>query len=236
IDIAHLDFEGIFWSNSDEIANNGLDDEKIHVVYNGSNAGFHPIPPSRQQAVRDQYSQGKPYFYFVGTIQPRKNLETLLRAFDLFKSKTDSPVQLVLVGRKGWKYGAAMEAYENMQHKDAVHFTGFVPDEALNDINSASLGLVYVPHFEGFGIPMLEAMHSETAIIAACNTSLPEVVGDAALMVNSRNAEEIAAAILRLWQEPETRQDLIQAGRKQREQFSWDRAAEEVWEVLSSQI
>lgn len=224
------------YTRQDIIQQYAVPPEKLHLVYNGCSDRFRPIDQAQRTQTQAQYSQGKPYFYFVGTIQPRKNIETLLRAFDTFKEREESPVQLVIVGRKGWRYGGAMDAFEGMQHKDAVHFTGFVPDEDLNRINAASLGLVYVPHFEGFGIPALEAMYSETAVIAARNSALPEVVGEAAILVDTTDVMGVSDAMRKLWKEPQARQRLIAQGKIQRERFSWDTAAEQVWAILERQL
>ncbi|MDB4286207.1 glycosyltransferase [bacterium] len=220
------------FSKQDIIAQYSLPPKKISVVYNGASAHFRPIPEDQKQEVRASFTDGQPYFLFVGAIQPRKNLENLLRGFDQFKSRSASPVKLLLVGRKGWKYDGAMQAYENMKHKDEVLFTGYVPDDQLNGIYGASLGLCYVPYFEGFGIPVLEAMYSETPVICSNTTSLPEVAGEAALSVDPMQPSEISHAMLRLWQEPGLRTALIDKGRDQRARFSWDTTYDKVWKVL----
>jgi glycosyltransferase involved in cell wall biosynthesis len=220
------------FSKQDIMKQYGIEAEKITVVYNGASAGFAPLSEAEKQQTRDQFSDGKPYFHFVGTIQPRKNLENLLRAFDAFKEKSGSPVRLLLVGRKGWHYQGALEVFEKMKYKEDVHFTGYVSDQELNALYAASLGLCYVPYFEGFGIPILEAMHSETAVICSRVTSMPEVAGEAALLVDPMAPDQIAEAMLRLWRKPEEREALIAKGRRQREQFSWDRTYQLCWQVL----
>lgn len=222
------------FSKQDIISTYGTAAEKIEVVYNAAGDQFQLIPKEEKITVREKFSQGKPFFHFVGTIQPRKNLENLLRAFDQFKTKNENPCQLLLVGRKGWKYEGALQAFESMQHKDSVHFTGFVSDEELNQIYASSEGLVYVPYLEGFGIPLVEAMQSETAIISSNVSSLPEVAGDAALMVSPNNPTEIADALNKLWQDKTLRSQLIERGRAQVQKFNWDQSAQKLWEVLLS--
>jgi len=221
------------FSKKDIIQQYGTEADKISVVYNGASKGFSPIPEEEKERIRSKYAGGNPYFHFVGTIQPRKNLENLLRAFDHFKTQRSSPVKLLLVGRKGWQYAGAMETYEAMTHKEDVIFTGFVPDEELNGIYSASLALCYVPYFEGFGIPILEAMHSETAVICSDAASMPEVAGDAAIKVDPYSLEKIAQAMKELWKYPASRAALIEKGKKQREQFSWERTYSLVWKEIS---
>lgn len=221
------------FSKQDIMTQYGTSADKISVVYNGASHGFRPVAEVEKEKIRAKYAGGNPYFHFVGTIQPRKNIENLLRAFDHFKTHHSSPVKLLLVGRKGWHYAGAMETYEAMQHKDDVVFTGFVPDEELNGIYAASLALCYVPYFEGFGIPILEAMHSETAVICSHAASMPEVAGDAAIKVDPYSPEKISQAMKELWKYPASRAALIESGKKQREKFSWERTYSLVWDELS---
>ena len=206
--------------------------DRISVVYNGASRVFHPLSPDEKHLVRREFSGGKPYFHFVGTLHPRKNIEHLLRAFDRFRDQVDTPVQLLLVGRKGWQYEGAMRTFEAMKHKEDVHFTGFVSDKDLNRLYGASLGLCYVPYLEGFGIPLLEAMQSEVPIICSKLTAMPEVAGDAGILVDPFSLEEISEAMLRVFGEEKLRNNLIEAGKVQREKFSWDRTYERVWGVL----
>lgn len=211
----------------------GLPEEKIHVVYNGVSEGFGPIPEAQQQQVRNRYTGGAPYFHFVGTLHPRKNIEMLLNAFDQFKRNTSSDIKLLLVGRKGWKYESAFRAYQAMRFKEDVLFTGFVSDQALSEIYAASIALCYVPIFEGFGIPILEAMQSETAVICSNTTAMPEVAGNAAALVSPFEIDEIALAMKRVAFEEIYRNRLIQAGKQQRQKFSWDQTYQRVWQTLA---
>lgn len=209
-----------------------IPEEKISVAYNGASRHFHPVPLPQQQATRDRFAEGMPYFLFVGTIQPRKNIESLLKAFDQFRQQSNEQVKLVLAGRKGWSYDGALEVYENMQSKEDVLFTGYVSDEDLNALYGSALALCFVPHFEGFGIPILEAMHSETAVISANVTAMPEVAGDAAFLVPPKDIDAIARAMGCMFYDEKLRTSYIEKGRIQREKFSWDRAYEAVWKVL----
>lgn len=214
----------------------GIPTDKIHVVYNSAGDQFFPVSEETKQAIRDKFSDGKRYLHFVGTIQPRKNLENLLRAFDLYKTSSGSDVKLLLVGRPGWKYQAAMETFEAMAHKEDVVFTGYVPDEELNGVYAASEGLVYVPWLEGFGIPIVEAFQAEVPVITSNTSSLPEVAGNAALLVDPGNPDQIAGAIGDLMNSAALRQDLVANGRIQKKMFSWDQSAEKLWEVLEKYL
>jgi len=224
------------FSKEDIQARYAIEPEKISVVYNGVSEQFHAQDEGKQQALRDRFTDGKPFFHFVGTLHPRKNITTLLRAFDQFKSEVDSPVQLLLVGRKGWKYRSAFEIYEGMKHKDQVKFSGFVPDEVLSEIYASSLALVYIPNLEGFGIPVLEAMKSESAVICSHSTSLPEVVGEAALQVDPQDEVAVSQAMKKIWLDEGLRHSLIQKGKERLKLFSWDHTYEACWKVLSSYL
>ena len=211
----------------------GFPEEKVHVVYNSAGDQFYPIAEELKSSVRARFTKGKPYLHFVGTIQPRKNLENLLRAYDLYRAQGGKDVALLLVGRPGWNYQAALETYESLAYKEDVIFSGFVSDEELNEVYAASEGLVYVPWLEGFGIPVVEAFRAEVPVITSNLTSLPEVAGEAALLVDPANPRQIAAAIGQLLETEGVRNQLIALGKVQREQFSWEESAEKLWNILN---
>ncbi|MEO0896256.1 MAG: glycosyltransferase family 1 protein [Bacteroidota bacterium] len=210
----------------------GLPKDNIHVVYNGVSDLFQALAEEEQRKVEKKYTQGAPYFHFVGTLHPRKNIESLLKAFEWMKEQSDSDIKLLLVGRKGWKYQSALDVYENMKHKEDVVFSGFVEDEELSRIYAASTALVYVPNLEGFGIPVLEALKSGTAVICSNNSSLPEVVGEGGIQVAPDDIRAIGQAMLKLHTDEKFRQDLIRKGQHQLTLFSWDKTYEKVWAQL----
>jgi len=206
--------------------------DKISVAYNGVSEFFQPITEAQKQAVRDQYSEGQPYFTFVGTIQPRKNLDNLLRAFDQFKTETSSPAKLLIVGKKGWQYDEIFRVYENMTHKAEVIFTGPRYGAELNALYAASIAMTFVPYYEGFGIPIVEAMRADTAVLCANVTCMPEVYGDAAYEVDPFSVEQIATGLKRLYTEPDLREGLIEKGRIRHQRYTWDKTYEAVWAAL----
>lgn len=212
----------------------GVSADKIDVVYNACAEHFFPLPEDSGEAVRAKYTGGAPYFHSVGAIQPRKNLAQLIAAYDLFKAESSLPHKLLIVGRKAWNFAEVIHTYEASPNKSDIVFTGFVSDSELNAIYNASEALCYVPYFEGFGLPILEAMATETAVITSKATSMPEVAGDAALLVDPADAGDIARAMLRLARDKELVRTLVHKGQSQRERFSWDRSAEQVWNVLSN--
>lgn len=211
----------------------GVSQDKIHVVHNSAGQQFHPIEESSKTAIRHRFTNGKPYLHFVGTIQPRKNLVNLLKAYDSYRSSGGKEVALLLVGRPGWNYQAALETYESLRYKEDVIFSGYVSDLELNEVYAASEGLVYVPWLEGFGIPVVEAFRAEVPVITSNTSSLPEVAGDAALLVDPGNPHQIAMAMGQLLEDTQLRSRLIVSGIVQREKFSWQKSARTLWNVLN---
>ncbi|MEM7657211.1 MAG: glycosyltransferase family 1 protein [Bacteroidota bacterium] len=213
-----------------------LGSDKVTVAYNGNSSEFQPISEEAKQAVRVQYSEGKPYFVYVGTIQPRKNLVNLFKAYDRFRERCPDEVKLLVVGKKGWETEEIYRTHEQLSFKKDVIFTGPKYGEELNGLFAASVALTFVPYFEGFGLPILEAMCAETAVIAGAITCMPEVYGDAGIGVDPFALDQIAEAMLRLYQGPAYRERLIEKGRSQREKFSWDKTYEGVWKVLQQHL
>lgn len=215
----------------DIVARYQVPEAKVQVVYNGSSGVFHPIPHSEQAAVRAHYTGGQPYWLYAGAIQPRKNLERLLEAFDRFADLVPG-VPLLLTGRRAWNFDEVVRTYQHMRHRDRVIFTGWVSDEELNRLYASAYALVYVSRFEGFGLPLLEAMHSETAVIASSTTAMPEVTGPAALYADPYSTDSILLAMQQLWQDSALRARLIERGRDRRERFSWQATADKCWQAL----
>jgi glycosyltransferase involved in cell wall biosynthesis len=210
----------------------GIPSEKITTVYNGCREGFFPLEEIGKQAVRGKFAEGRPYFFYAGAIHPRKNIPRLMRAFDLFKKKTASPARLLLAGRFAWQTGEVRSAYEAAAHRADIQFLGYVADEDLPRLTAAAIALAYVSLSEGFGLPMLEAMHCDVPVLAADTSCLPEIAGDAALLVNPLSEVEMAEGLEKLWGNRAFAQQLVECGRVQRTRFSWDVAAEQVYAAL----
>ncbi|RPI66660.1 MAG: glycosyltransferase family 1 protein, partial [Ignavibacteriae bacterium] len=208
--------------------------ENISVISNAARDVFTPLPPDRQAAIRSLRTGGAPYFVFVGVIQPRKNLTTVLQAFDRFKQDHGTPHKLVIAGRHGWRYGDVTTVLEAMTHKADVVFTGYLSDEELASTVGAATALTMVPHFEGFGIPILEAMACGTPVITSNVTSLPEVAGDAALFVPPTDIHALASAMSRITHEPTLAHDLSVRGLARSRTYSWDRSADQLWDLAMS--
>ncbi len=220
------------FSKQDLIKTYGIEENKIFVVESSANEEFKTYSEEENIKTRERYSNSCPYFYFVGSLHKRKNLTNLFKAFDSFKSKTKSDVKLLIVGNKKWWKGEIEDTFNAMEYKNEVVFTGRIPLEEVNRIASASLSLVFVSFFEGFGLPLLEAYRSSTAVITSNTSSMPEVAGQGALYANPYNVESICEAMIELYKNPSLREDLIKKGQEQAKKYSWDKTAELVWKAI----
>lgn len=214
----------------------GIEEDKIDVVYNGSNTIYQPLNEIEQQNVRQQITDGKPYFLFVSAIHKRKNLANILRAFDAYKEQTKSDTKFVVVGARAGMQGDIDEVFQNMRHADDVLFVGRQSAEQLARIMASAIALVYASFFEGFGIPILEAYNAETAVITSNVTSMPEVAGDAAILVDPNEVGQISEAMRQLATNSELRDSLIAKARVQREKFSWEQTADKLWQCVEKAL
>lgn len=221
------------YSKQDISTHYSINPNKIDVVYNGINEGFKVIAQVEQQKVRERFSQGKPYFLFVGSQSPRKNLNRLIAAFDGFKSQTQSDYKLLLVGAVYSNEGDVKRVIDKSAYKDDIIFTGRQSQEDLEKIMASAFALTFVPYFEGFGIPLVEAMQCEIPVISSNTTCMPEIVQDAALLVNPFEVSEITKAMVELFHQPTVREQLIANGIKRKDLFSWDKSAQLLWESIT---
>jgi glycosyltransferase involved in cell wall biosynthesis len=224
------------YSKKDIVEQFSINEKNIDVVYNGSNSIYEPISDAEKELTKKKYTSGNNYFLFVGALSPRKNVSNLLLAFNDFKIKTQSKNKLVIVGEKMFKTRHLSQIFENLQFKDDVIFTGRMLPENLKNLYSASIALTFVPYFEGFGIPIIEAMNCETAVITSNKTSMPEVSGDAAILVNPFSVESISDAMIELQDNTELRSKLIEKGNQQKQEFSWDKTASKFWKTIEKVI
>lgn len=220
------------YSKKDIVTNFKINPDKIDVIQLGINLFFRPASSEEIRLIRNHFSEGKEYFLFVGTLHPRKNILRLLQAFELFKRESNSTAKLLLAGKEMFRTSEMHEYKNSMAFKDDVIFTGRLQDSELQKIYAAALALCFVPYFEGFGLPPIEAMQCDVPVICSNTTSMPEVVGNAALLVDPYNVKEIKNAMLTIYNRPLLRQELIEKGRARRKQFSWQKSAEQVWESL----
>lgn len=198
--------------------------EKIEVVYPGVD-----IPPDKRGwELYSKYKIPLSYFLFIGTLQPRKNIERIIRAFDMWQNgNPDKNIGLVLAGKKGWLFDESwLDGVEN------VHLTGYIDAEDKGALIRQASALIFPSLYEGFGFPVVEAMHMGTAVITSNSSSLPELVGDAAILVNPESIEEIAASLDLVADNELLRRKLGVKGMMQAKQFSWKTAAEQTLSIL----
>jgi glycosyltransferase involved in cell wall biosynthesis len=219
------------FSKSDIVSTYGINPEKIEVIWNGVNEKYHPISNEEKIAVKQKWTNGKDYFIFVGALHKRKNLVTLLKAFEQFQTK-NKDIDLVIVGAQLWKNDDQSLPQISDELKKRIHFTGHLSLDELTQVMAAAYALTFVSYFEGFGIPLAEAMACGVPVIAGNRTSLPEVVGDAGILVDPFSVEEITAALVRISEDTQLYEDLSQKGLERSKLFSWDKAAEKVMEVI----
>jgi glycosyltransferase involved in cell wall biosynthesis len=224
------------FSKSELIACYQVPSEKISVVYNGVTSGFEPMNPDQIQAFRNKHTKGKPYFFYLGAIHPRKNVITLIRAFEKFKSMTKGDHLLVIGGRVSWDTDDVMDAVTQSRWKEDILMPGFLEGDHSRHWMAAAHTLVYPSLYEGFGLPLLEAMACGVPVISSNSSSLPEVGGDAALYFNPTDAEQLAHHMNSIVVNDGIRMELIDKGFNRIKEFSWDKAAVETYEVLLKTI
>jgi len=224
------------FSKEDIVKQYHVSPSKIDVVYDGAHDDYHPLSSEEKQQTREEFSDGAPYFVFIGSLHPRKNLVNLFRAFDLFKKSNPSEVKLVIVGAKKWWTRDIDVAFNGMIFSDDVVFTGRLNIGELSKVLGSALALTYVSYFEGFGIPILEAFRCDTPVITSNVTSMPEVAGDAALYVDPFNPDSIAEALYKTYQYDRIRHDLVERGRRRKDLFTWQKTADLLWESIEKAV
>jgi len=215
----------------------GIEDSKIDVVFNGINCSFSIINEAQKKTTKNKYSDGKDYFFFVGSMHPRKNIIRLIQAFDLFKKNTNSDFKLVIVGTILWGKSEISSVLEKSSFKNDIKFIGRISDSDLNMALGSAFALTFVPLFEGFGIPIIEAFQAGVPVITSNVTSLPEVAGNAALYADPFDVVSIAEAMQRVsTMSLSERNDMIKRGEVQKQLFSWDKTAILMWESICKAI
>ncbi|MBU2020230.1 MAG: glycosyltransferase family 4 protein, partial [Bacteroidetes bacterium] len=223
------------YSKQDIVAKYGIGAHKITVGHNGVSDSFSPVANSEKKDIELEFSNGKPYFLFVGSLQPRKNLKRLIEAYSELVTSKRTNWDLVIVGSQMWNTSNAEERFSE-ELAERIHFQGHLHQENLVKVMAGASAFVYVPYFEGFGIPLLEAMRSGVPIVAGNKTALPEVVGDAGLLCNPFSVKDIADKMSELENNVDLRNELVQKGLKRSQLFNWDNTAKIVWEVIEREL
>lgn len=225
------------FSKNDIVNQYGISADKIDVIYNGVNQQIIKLTNKEKQTIQNQITGGRPYFVFIGGLYPRKNLINQLKAFDEFKLKTKSDVCFVIIGSRYKESEPVFQTINQMQFKDDVIIKGRVePREIADRIIASSLALCYVSNFEGFGLPLVEAMRCNVPIITGNITAMPEIAEDSALKVSPHSISEIAHAMERIVYDEDLSQKLIEKGELRLRDFTWDKTADLLWNSIISVI
>lgn len=208
-------------------------ESKIRVVPCGVDLDrFKPCQqPERIPEVKKKLGIEGEYFLYVGTIEPRKNLERLINAYNIFCQHEKDAPKLVLAGGKGWLYDGIFQRVTDLKLEEKVLFTQYIPDEDMNPLMCGALAFVFPSIYEGFGIPPLEAMACGVPVLASNAASLPEVTGDCAVTCDPYSEEEIAEGLRRLYSDSELRADLSRRGLERAKTLTWDSSAEKLYSV-----
>ncbi len=205
--------------------------DKVFVTPLAADPRFSPVDSLYIRSVVSNLSLPSfNYILAVGSIEPRKNLLTVLKAWESILNKMPQDVWLFIAGAPGWAHIFGTQIIYDLPCR--VHFLGYVPDEFIPALYSGALASVYMSSYEGFGLPPLEAMSCGTPVLVSNSTSLPEVVGDAGLMVDPFDTEAIGDGLIRLVEDSALRQNLRSLGLARSKQFSWDNTAQQTWQVL----
>jgi len=220
------------FSKKDILEHFPIDEGKIDVVYSAAKEIFRPVDQTIKTSTKEKYTGGKEYFIYAGAIHPRKNLMNLLKAFSIFKKRMQTNMKLVLTGRLAWKYESFITDLKSYKYRDDVVMTGYVDDEELVKLIGSSYGLVYPSLFEGFGVPVLEAMKTGVPVLTSAATSMQEIADNAALFADPANPTDIGDKMMMLYKDEKLRSDLVRKGFFVADKYSWDKTASLLWDCI----
>ena len=220
-------------TKADVIGLLGAPEEKVDVVPAGVDDRFHPIADKRQlEVVRRKYNlDERPFILSLGTLEPRKNFSGLMEGYALLRHESKWPHRLVIAGGRGWLYEGIFDTARRLELGDDLHFAGFIADEDLPALYNLADLFAFPTLYEGFGLPALEAMACGTPVVTAGNSCMPELVGDAALLVDARDMKELAEAMDRILTDNALRESLVSRGLARARLFSWQQAAQKLLEA-----
>lgn len=213
----------------------GVSPHKVTTIHHGVSAQFCATEDGATiDAVRQRYGIDSDYFLYLGTIQPRKNLLRLIDAFANMPLSDTPPLRLVIAGKPGWLTQAIEQRAADLGITDRVYFVGYIADADRTPLLKGAIGFVFPSLYEGFGMPILEAMQCGTPVITSTTSALPEIAGDAAILVNPTNTNAITMAMTRLAKDAQLREAMRHRGFVRASHFTWDRCAEQTLRVLGS--
>ena len=220
------------FSKKDIIDRYQTPESKIVIVYKGVKPIFQPLDFNAQNAVKDQCTGGAEFFLNVGAIHPRKNLVNLLKAFSIFKRRLHSSFKLVLAGRMAWKNDEFSELLKTYKYKDDVIVTGLLEEAEVAKLMASAYAFVYPSPFEGFGVPVIEAMKCGVPVLTSKNSAMEEITEGAALYFDPENPAEMGEKLMRIYKDEDGRKELIQKGTSIAQQYTWERTVDAVWQSI----
>lgn len=224
------------FSKQDIATTYGVPLEKIDVVYNGANEEFKPLSEETKIEVRNRYTAGKEYFLYVGDLIPRKNVARMILAYEAYRKSAGTDAKLLIVGKSMLVTSDIMEVYNRSSYRDDIIFAGRLPQHELVKVMGSAKALLYVSLFEGFGLPIVEAMKAHVPVITSNVSSMPEIASDAALLVDPLSVDSIKNALERIEKDDQLRQMLIQKGEMRSAQFTWMNTSKGVWASIEKAL
>ncbi len=223
------------FSKQDLVKTYNIHPDKITVVYNGISDGFQALTTAEKSRVRNRFTDGKAYIVYAGSLHGRKNIARMFRAFNKFKQKYHAEYSLVVVGEKQWWTDEMQAAYQERLDSDDIILLGQCTEDELNKLVAAADAMIYVPLFEGFGIPPLEAMQCQVPVLVSDIGAINEVVGDAAIRVDPLDIEAMSEGIHTVLDQS-NRKALINRGLERVQLYSWDRTSSLLWGAVEKII
>jgi glycosyltransferase involved in cell wall biosynthesis len=220
------------YSKNDIVQTYNISPDNIDVAYNGASNIYRPLNEKEKSEAKNEFARGCEYFVYIGAMLPRKNIARLLKAFDDFKITTGSNTKLVIVGEKMFNTSDIKLTHEKMRYRNEVIFTGRLEQGKIEKALGGALSLIYVSYFEGFGIPIVEAMNADVPVVTSNITSMPEIAGDAAIQVDPFSVESIKNGLIQIYKDEKLRASLIEKGEIRKQAFNWDNTAEQLWKSI----
>jgi len=209
-----------------------IPEAKVKVIYEGVNENYHPVENERRlRKVKERYKTSEKFIFYIGQWKPHKNVLGLMKAFHKLKIKTGIPHKLVIGGRKDPRYPEIPALARDLELEEDIIFPGYIPEEDLPALYSAAELFVFPSLYEGFGLPVLEAMACGSPVVSSNTSSLPEIAGDAAIFVNPCSVEEIAQAMQEVLKNGRLREKLVQKGLERARLFTWEKTGRETLRV-----
>ncbi len=210
--------------------------EKIDIVYNAPNMEPGALSTQEIEATKKRYTGGKPYFFYIGSLHKRKNIGRMMLAFDSFLKQSHDDVYLIIGGKAMWGDKDMEKDYQKIEYKEKIIFTGRLEGTEAKQLMGSSLALVFVSLFEGFGVPVIEAMSCGVPVITSNCSSMPEVAGDSAILADPLSVEEIKNAMIKVHSDELFRKELIEKGKNRVKEFSWKNSAIQFWNSFEKML